>query len=105
MAISTDKAQAAQWSHESQQGHAQLTVNPIAAKEFADQEVVSIESELGQMKAQLHFDETQRSDVALMDKGGWLSAGRCANALIPAELSDNGECAVYYDTPIRLLRS
>ena len=105
MAISTDKAQAAQWSHESQQGHAQLTVNPIAAKEFADQDIVSIESELGQMKVQLHFDETQRSDVALMDKGGWLSAGRCANALIPAELSDNGECAVYYDTPIRLLRS
>ena len=102
MAISTDKAQAAQWSPESQQGIATLTVNPEAAGGHAEGEVVSIESELGAMKVKLNFDQSQRTDVALMDKGGWLSAGRCANALIPAELSDNGECAVYYDTPIRL---
>ena len=32
-----------------------------------------------------------------MEKGGWHSAGRSANALIHAELTDDGECAVYYD--------
>jgi hypothetical protein len=31
-----------------------------------------------------------------------LSAGRCANALIAAELTDDGQGAVYYDTPVRL---
>jgi hypothetical protein len=38
-----------------------------------------------------------------MEKGGWLSAGRCANALIRAAETDAGGCAVYHDTPVRLL--
>jgi hypothetical protein len=38
----------------------------------------------------------------LMEKGGWLSAGRCANALVKAQLTDAGGCAVYYDTPVRI---
>jgi hypothetical protein len=53
---------------------------------------------------QLHFDSKQRPEVVLMDKGGWLSAGRCANALVKAEVTDAGGCAVYYDTPVRLLK-
>jgi hypothetical protein len=39
----------------------------------------------------------------LMEKGGWLSAGRCANALVKAKQTDAGGCAVYYDTPVRIV--
>ena len=42
----------------------------------------------------------QRVDVALMEKGGWFFAQRSANSLVSAELTDDGECAVYYDTPV-----
>ena len=38
-----------------------------------------------------------------MDKGGWLSAGRCANALVPPRATDSGGGAAYYDTPVRLV--
>jgi hypothetical protein len=38
-----------------------------------------------------------------MEKGGWLHRGRCANALVRARLTDAGEGAAYYDTPVRLL--
>ena len=30
---------------------------------------------------------------------GWHAVGRSANALIEAEITDDGECAVYLDTP------
>jgi hypothetical protein len=56
------------------------------------------------MQVRLRLDERQRRDVALMDKGGWLHRGRCANALIEARATDAGGGAVYYDTPVRLLR-
>ena len=102
MAISTDRAQASQWSEKSQTGPATLTVNPVAASDFSEGDIVTITSEIGSLNVKLKFDPSQRDDVALMDKGGWLSAGRCANTLIPAEASDHGECAVYYDTPVRL---
>jgi hypothetical protein len=55
------------------------------------------------MTVRLAFDARQRRDVLLMAKGGWLSSGRCANALIPARTTDAGGCAVYYETPVRLL--
>ena len=56
-----------------------------------------------QIVVRLRFDTRQRPDVVLMEKGGWLSAGRCANALIRGEETDAGGCAVYHDTPVRLL--
>ena len=54
------------------------------------------------MQVRLKFDSGQRSDIALLPKGGWLSEGRCANALIEAELTDHGGGACYYDTGIRI---
>jgi hypothetical protein len=56
------------------------------------------------MEVRLKFDPRQRRDVVLMAKGGWLRDGRCANALIPAAVTDAGGGAVYYDTPVRLER-
>jgi anaerobic selenocysteine-containing dehydrogenase len=103
MAFSTEKSQASQWPEKTQQGPATAVVHPEAAPGFNDGDIVVIESEIAQLTVKLRFDATQRRDVMLMEKGGWLSAGRCANALVKAKQTDSGGCAVYYDTPVRLL--
>ena len=53
-------------------------------------------------QGQPKFDPAQRSDMATMDKGGWLHRGRCANALVTPRITDLGEGAVYYDTPVEI---
>ena len=103
MALSTDAAQSSQWEPESQVGPAGATVHPNAAVGFESGDIVRLQSALDTILVRLNFDPNQRQDVALMDKGGWLSEGRCANVLTEAEVSDLGECAVYYDTPVRIL--
>ena len=103
MAISTSQAQASQWPSEKQEGPATLTIHPSMAGVHQDNAIVQIESSMGQLQVRLRLDANQRKDVALMDKGGWVSKGRCANVITPAELTDNGQCAVYYDTPVRVL--
>ena len=102
MAFSTEKAQSSQWARP-QQGPAEATVHPEAARGFADGDLATVESEVGAMTVRLRFDDRQRRDVVLMAKGGWLRDGRCANALVPARLTDAGGGAVYYDTPVRLI--
>ncbi len=102
-AIATAKAQASQWMSSQQEGPATLTVHPDAATGFDDGQLVQVESETGSIRVRLRFDPRQRTDVAVMDKGGWLHKGRCANVLIPACTTDAGGGAVLYDTPVRLL--
>ena len=70
---------------------------------FRDGDLARVESELDSLVVRLCFAARPRRDLLLMDKGGWLSAGRCANALVPARVTDAGGCAVYLDTPVRLL--
>ena len=103
MAISTEKAQGSQWPAGSQEGPLEATVHPDAAPGFGDGDLARVESEIGTIDVRLRFDARQRTDVVLVPKGGWWSAGRCANALIPARATDDGGGAVYYDTPIRLV--
>ncbi len=103
MALATERAQGSQWLPEQQQGPATATVHPSAAGGCADGSLARLESEVAEMVVRLKFDPRQRPDIVLMEKGGWLSAGRCANALIRGEETDAGGCAVYHDTPVRLL--
>lgn len=105
MAQATDRAQSSQWQAKDQQGPALATLHPDCASGFADGDLARVESEEGSLVVRLRFDPRQRRDVLLMDKGGWLSAGRAANALVPARASNNGGCAVYLETPVRLLRA
>lgn len=102
-AIATPKSQASQWPSDKQQGPAAVTVHPEAAAAFREGDRVRIESALGAIEVVLRFDERQRRDIALMDKGGWYRRGRAANVLVPAATTDAGGGAVYYDTPVRLL--
>jgi hypothetical protein len=103
MALATERAQASQWLPSQQEGPATAIVHPDAAVGFAAGDTVRLESEVAEIVVRLAFDSRQRPDVVLMEKGGWLSAGRCANALIRGEETDAGGCAVYHDTPVRLL--
>lgn len=98
-ALSTNKSQAAQWPSETQVGPADAVVNPSSVPDCQDGDVVNLTTDRGSMQARIRFDKRQRPDMILMEKGGWHSAGRSANSIIRAELTDDGECAVYYDTP------
>ena len=102
MAIATDKAQASQWLPEDQVGPAPIVLHPDSAAGFNDGDLVVVESQLDQLTVQLQFDSEQRTDVAIMEKGGWVSTGRCSNCLTKAEMTDQGGGAVYYDTPVRI---
>lgn len=105
MAFSTEKAQSSQWAHpRGHDGPAVATLHPDAAPGFDDGAIARIESEVGSLEVRLKLDARQRRDVVLMAKGGWLQQGRCANALIPAMATDAGGGAVYYDTPVRIVR-
>lgn len=97
-ALSTGKSQASQWPDNTQDGPADAVVHPVAAPNHKDGDVVTVTTERGTLQVRLRFNEKQRRDVLLMEKGGWHLSGRSANSLIPAELTDDGECAVYYDT-------
>lgn len=103
MAFSTKEAQSSQWLPGAQDGHATATVHPEAAAGCQDGSLARIESESGAITVRVRLDAEQRRDVVLMPKGGWLSAGRCPNTLVRAQLTDAGECAVYYDTPVKLI--
>lgn len=98
-ALSTGKSQASQWPSRTQTGPADAVVNPESVPGYLDGDEVTLSTDRGSLHVRLHFDQRQRTDVILMEKGGWHSSGRSANALIHAEVTDDGECAVYYDTP------
>lgn len=102
--LSTEHSQGSQWVHGALDGPLTATVHPAAAAGFEEGEVVIVESEIGELAVRLKFDDRQRRDILLIPKGGWLSGGHCGNALIPAKLTDAGQCAVYYDTPVRLVK-
>lgn len=102
-AISTEDSQSSQWEPGVQEGPATLTIHPDSANGNKEDDLVQIESKVGSIKVRLRFDASQRSDIALMPKGGWLSSGRCANALIEGKLTDAGGGACYYDTAIRIV--
>jgi len=104
MALSTEKAQGSQWAAAKQDGPATVVVHPDAAAGFEEGDRVALESDLASMEVRLKFDARQRKDVALMEKGGWLRSGRCANLLVRAKATDAGGGAAYYDTPVKILK-
>lgn len=103
--LATAAVQGSQWLNGAQDDHLPATVHPDSAAGFSADDVVTLESEHGQLTARLKLDENQRRDIVLVPKGGWLNKGRCANALIKAQTTDAGDCAIYYDTPVRIRQS
>jgi anaerobic selenocysteine-containing dehydrogenase len=103
LALSTPKSQCSQWV-EAPELPLPLTVHPSAATGFADGEVCELESVLGSMTVRLVFDDAQRTDVALLPKGGPMTGGACANRLIRARTTDLGEGGALYEERVRLRR-
>lgn len=101
-ALSTDRAQASQWSEARPAGPPALRIHPHAVPGALNGQVAQVRSQHGQLRVRLVLDSSVHCEVAVMDKGGWLSDDSCANALIPAQLTDHGEGAVYYDTEITI---
>jgi anaerobic selenocysteine-containing dehydrogenase len=99
-ALSTARAQSSQWAPDQQQGPAAASVHPRLVPGARDGQEADLITPHGSLRVVLRFHEGLRSDIVLMDKGGWLAAGRCANLLIRGELTDLGEGANYYDTPV-----
>jgi anaerobic selenocysteine-containing dehydrogenase len=102
MALSTDKAQSSQWS-KVPDGPAVVTVHPDASKGVPDGGLCRIASSVGSMVVRLRHDPLQRRDVALTPKGGHMSEGRCANALIRARVTDLGEGGALYEERVRIV--
>lgn len=102
MSLSTDRSQSSQWA-KPPTGLAVVTVHPDAAAGIADGGTARLESRIASMAVTVRHDARQRRDVALMAKGGHLSAGRCANALIRARTTDGGEGGALYDERVRLV--
>jgi anaerobic selenocysteine-containing dehydrogenase len=102
LALSTPEAQCSQWV-DAPPSPAPLTVHPSAAIGFSDGEFCAIESRLGRMAVRLVFDPRQRADLALLPKGGWRSAGACANGLIRARVTDLGEGGALYEEGVRIV--
>jgi hypothetical protein len=58
---------------------------------------------IGALDVIVKHDPRQRRDVALVPKGGHLSRGQCANALIRARTTDAGDGGALYDERVRLV--
>ena len=101
MSSSVRDAQGSQWSIDLPDVWP-ATCHPDAAPGWEDGDVVTLCNEQATMQVQLRFDERQRRDVMLVAKGGPLSKGQCANALVFDTKTDLGEGAALLDAKVRI---
>jgi anaerobic selenocysteine-containing dehydrogenase len=99
---STERSQCSQWAG-APPDLLTVTCHPEAARGLAEGDLVVLESAIGRLKARLAFDPHQRRDVLLVPKGGHFDAGTCANALIRARTTDDGDGAAYMDCRVRMI--
>lgn len=103
LAASTPKGQASQWSLPVPEGPPEARVHPeVADAHGGDGAVVELFSAVGALVVRLVADDAVRPDVVLMEKGGQLRHGRCANQLVAAVETDEGGGAAYYDELVGL---
>ena len=102
MSLSTEKSQSSQWAH-APEGPTVATLHPDAAAGLPDGALARLESTLGALTVRLKHDPRQRRDCVIVPKGGHYGAGRCANVLVPARLTDIGEGGALYDACVRVV--
>jgi anaerobic selenocysteine-containing dehydrogenase len=100
---SSDQSQSSQWSIPEPELLV-ATCHPSAANGFSDGDVVRLESAIGSIRVRLLFDPAQRPEVVVVPKGGNYDRGNCANALVRARLTDDGEGAAYLDCRVRFAK-
>jgi hypothetical protein len=101
MALATDRSQASQWT-QIPAGAPVVTVHPDSAAGVPDGGAARLVSPIGALAVRVKHDRRQRRDVALMPKGGHHGIGQCANVLVRARATDDGEGAAYYDERVHL---
>lgn len=101
LSISTEKSQSSQWAHEPV-GLITATVHPDSSP-VPDGQTARLQSQLGEFLVRVRHDERQRKDVVILPKGGHFRAGRAANALVQARVTDMGEGGALYDERVRLI--
>lgn len=99
---STEQTQSSQWAAP-EPPMLTATCHPAAANGFKDGDAVRLESAIGSIRVKLRHDPAQRRDVVVVPKGGNYDRGNCANALIRARLTDEGEGSAYQDCRVRLV--
>jgi anaerobic selenocysteine-containing dehydrogenase len=102
LSLSTEDAQSSQWTV-APEGPAPATVHPEAVGGLAHGALGRLESRIGSILVVVQHDPRQRRDVVIVPKGGHVHDGRCANLLISARVTDDGEGAAYNDERVRLL--
>lgn len=106
LSLSHPQSQSSQWVASGKpEGPAQCTVHPQAAADFVDGEICRLQSAAGEIEVCLKFDANQRTDVALVPKGGAYLEGKSANALVRPAITDIGEGGALYDEGVRLLKA
>lgn len=101
LSISTYKNQSSQVPASAQREPPEVTLHPDAAPGRADGDLACLESPIGEVTVRLRFDDAQRRDVVIYNKGRWAKFGG-PNALIRARTTDAGEGAAYYDQGVRI---
>ncbi|MCA9147706.1 MAG: molybdopterin-dependent oxidoreductase [Planctomycetales bacterium] len=97
-ALSSARAQGSQWTDAQQQHHLLARVHPTALGACHDGQLANLTTERGQLCVVVKVDADVHPEMIVVDKGGWMHRGNCANELIGGQLTDAGEGAVYYDT-------
>jgi anaerobic selenocysteine-containing dehydrogenase len=100
---STEKSQASQWSGKGPGEVLPCTVHPEAAPGWRHGQRARLVSATGSLRVELRFDPEQRTDVAIVPKGGHFDRGQSANALIAARPTDLGLGAAYLDCLVRIV--
>jgi anaerobic selenocysteine-containing dehydrogenase len=98
--FSTPKAQSSQWSEDWDGQPLEAHCHPDASP-VADGQVCWLVSRVDRLRVTVRHDPAMRRDMVMVPKGGWLSQGRAANALVRARSTDLGDGAAYYDEQVR----
>ena len=96
--VSTPKGQASQMARP-REGFAIARVHPSSG--LRDGATMRLSSRIGSIVVTIELNDSVEKDVVWMDKGGQLSDGGCANALLEGALTDAGEGAALYDERVR----
>jgi hypothetical protein len=102
LSLSSEKSQCSQWPR-TPEGPSPCTVHPDAARGIPHGSLATLESRIAKITVRVLHDPAQRRDCAIVPKGGHLRAGRCANALVRAQTTDDGDGGALYDEPVRLV--
>ncbi|GAB4256972.1 MAG: molybdopterin-dependent oxidoreductase [Thermoleophilia bacterium] len=85
-------------------GRLPVRLHPETARSLGltDGQAVRVISPQGRLEAELHVDPRLHPKLAACPRGGWLEFGQGVNAATQALVTDLGECAAYYATPVRV---